>query len=97
MRAALIFNYLRHAVSISQGRRPYQPKIKYLRVHSLRVTTDTPVEIHADGELLGYTPAKVTVLPGALRIRVSGKDAPGLHESAVRREDSQVINTRMLT
>lgn len=73
--------YLRHAVSISQGRRPYQPKIKRLRARSLRLTADKPLEIQADGESLGYTPAEVTVLPAALRIRVSIHPAPGLHVS----------------
>ncbi len=76
------FEYLRHAISISQGKRPYQPKLKYLRAQSLRVDADQPMEIQADGELLGNTPAFVTVLPGALRVRVSGKAAPGLKENA---------------
>ena len=76
------FEYLRNAISISQGRRPYQPKLKYLRVQSLRVDADQPMEIQADGELLGKTPAFVTVLPGALRVRVSGKAAPGLKDNA---------------
>lgn len=86
--------YLRHAISISQGRRPYQPKIKHLRVHALRVTSDEPVAIHADGEPHGNTPAQVRVLPGALRIRVTGKDAPGLHEGAIEREANQVSQLR---
>lgn len=73
--------YLRHALSASRGRRPYQPKINHLRAHSLRITADKPLEIQADGEPLGYTPAEVTVLPAALRIRTSGKEAPGLHVS----------------
>ncbi|HEY6539877.1 MAG TPA: diacylglycerol kinase family protein, partial [Ktedonobacteraceae bacterium] len=64
--------YLRHALSISQGRRPYQPKIKHLRARALRITADKPLEIQADGEPLGYTPAEVTVLPATLRIRTSG-------------------------
>ncbi|HEV2582790.1 MAG TPA: diacylglycerol kinase family protein, partial [Ktedonobacteraceae bacterium] len=77
--------FLRHARSISQGNRPYQPKIKHLRLQSLRVDAAQPVEIHADGEVIGTTPATVTVLPGALRVRVSGKSAPGLdntHQAA---------------
>ena len=78
--------YLRHAMSISQGRRPYQPKLKYLRVRSLRIDAEQPLEIQADGELLGNTPALVTVLPGALRIRVSGKEAPGLKEEVQENE-----------
>src|SRR5579859_7258352 len=85
--------YLRHAVSISQGRRPYQPKIKHLRARSLRVTADAPLEIQADGEACGYTPAGITLLPAALRIRVTGKDAPGLHEGAIKSEGMPVART----
>ncbi|HJT59106.1 MAG TPA: diacylglycerol kinase family protein [Ktedonobacteraceae bacterium] len=72
--------YLQHALSISQGKRAYQPKITYRRVKSLRITTEHPMEIQADGELYGHTPAVVTVLPGALRVKVPGVNAPGLHK-----------------
>lgn len=70
--------YLRHAVSISQGRRPYQPKIRRLRVQKMRIEADAPLEIQADGEQIGRTPATLTVLPKALRVCVSGQPAPGL-------------------
>lgn len=76
--------YLRHAAAISQGKRVYQPKLQRLRVRALCVTTSEPVAIQADGQPLGNTPAEITVLPGALRIRVSGNEAPGLHEKAER-------------
>ena len=62
--------YLRHSISIVQGKRPYQPKIIHRRVKSLRINADHPMEIQADGLAHGYTPATVTVLPGALRVRV---------------------------
>lgn len=91
------FEYLRHAVSISQGRRPYQPKIKRLRARSLRLTADKPFEIQADGESLGYTPAEVTVLPAALRIRVSINPAPGLHVSKGIPVRQRSIPTRSLS
>lgn len=89
--------YLRHAVSISQGRRPYQPKIKHLRTRSLRLIADKPLEIQADGEPLGYTPAEVTVLPAALRIRVSVEPAPGLHVSKGMPVRKRSVPTRGLT
>ncbi|HLX40710.1 MAG TPA: diacylglycerol kinase family protein [Ktedonobacteraceae bacterium] len=78
------FEYLRHAVSISQGRRSYQPKIKHLRVQSLRVDADQPLAMQADGEAQGNTPALITILPGALQVRVSGKQAQGLENEAMR-------------
>ncbi len=77
------FAYLRHVLSMLR-RRPLRPTIKHLRVRSLRVLPDEPMEIHADGEPGGFTPAEIAVLPAALRIRGVGKDAPGLHEGSDR-------------
>jgi diacylglycerol kinase family enzyme len=70
--------YLRHAISISQGRRSFQRNIRFRRARSLRITADHPLEIQADGVPQGYTPAIVKILPGALRVRVPGTEAPGL-------------------
>jgi len=72
--------YIMHAISISQGRRVYQPKITYRRVRSLGISSEHPIEIQADGELHGHTPVVVTVLPGVLRVKVPGVKAPGLHK-----------------
>src|SRR5437660_9280381 len=64
--------YIKHAISISQGRRGFGPKAVYRQVKPLHITTDEPMEIHADGLPHGYTPAVVGVLPGALRVLVPG-------------------------
>ena len=74
--------YIQHAISISQGRRIFQPKITHRRVKSLRIFTDHPVEVQADGLPHGHTPATVTIIPGALRVRVPTINAPGLREEA---------------
>jgi diacylglycerol kinase (ATP) len=63
-------DYIRHAISISQGRRALKQKISRRRVKSLAIYADQPVEIHADGEIQGQTPAKVEIAPGVLRVRV---------------------------
>jgi diacylglycerol kinase (ATP) len=62
--------YIRHAVSISQGRRTYQPKVIHRQVTSMRINADHPLAIQADGLAHGHTPATVTITPGALRVRV---------------------------
>jgi diacylglycerol kinase (ATP) len=62
--------YLRHAISIVQGKRLYQPKVIHRRIKSMRINADIPLEIQADGLPHGYTPATVTVLPAALRVCV---------------------------
>jgi diacylglycerol kinase (ATP) len=76
------FEYFRHAISITQGRRIFQPKITHRRVKSLRISTDQPIEIQADGLPHGHTPAIVRVEPGVLRIRVPITNVPGLEQES---------------
>jgi len=65
--------YIRHAIAIVQGKRLYQPKVIHRRIKSMRINADLPLEIQADGLPHGYTPATVTVLPGALRVCVPAR------------------------
>ena len=76
------FEYMRHAISITQGRRIFQPKITHRRVKSLRISTDHPVQIQADGLPHGHTPAVVRLVPGALSVRVPTTNVPGLEEES---------------
>ncbi|MBV9230340.1 MAG: diacylglycerol kinase family lipid kinase [Chloroflexi bacterium] len=69
--------YLRHAISISQGRRALEPRVTRRKIKSLHIYADHPVEIHADGVPKGHTPATITVVPGVLRVRVPEKIAAG--------------------
>ncbi|HAE82692.1 MAG TPA: hypothetical protein DDW33_05755 [Ktedonobacter sp.] len=72
--------YIQHAISISQGRRVFQPKIRRRRVKSLSISSNHPVEIQADGLPHGHTPARVIVTSAALHVRVPTINTPGLHE-----------------
>jgi diacylglycerol kinase (ATP) len=45
-------------------------EVEYLQTAHLRIETDTPMRIHADGEHAGYTPAEFSVLPKALKVIV---------------------------
>ena len=73
--------YLRHALSISRGQRPFTPKIIYRRVKTLSIRANPAIEIHADGTVIGKTPAEITVIPGALKVQVPLKATPGLLSS----------------
>ena len=86
--------YLRHAVSISQGRRVFQPKIVRRRVKALRITSSDPQDIQADGIPRGQTPAIVQVVMGALRVRVPSTHVPGLRDDTVLKEDFMHIKSR---
>lgn len=44
------------------------PKIEMRRCRELRVTAETQVAVHADGEVLGDLPATFRVRPGALKV-----------------------------
>ena len=81
--------YLRHAFSISQGRREFVPKIKQRKAKSLRIYTEMPIEMHADGVSQGVTPANITVVPGALKAFVSEKVAEGRNISSEKRKRTQ--------
>jgi YegS/Rv2252/BmrU family lipid kinase len=70
--------YIRHAISITQGRRPLASKTVYRRMKSLRIHTRRPIEIHADGTVIGTTPAEISLLPAVLKVLVPQKPAPGL-------------------
>lgn len=50
------------------GRHLLSPKVEYSRATQVRVETETPLEIYADGEFVCETPAEISVLPGSLRV-----------------------------
>jgi diacylglycerol kinase (ATP) len=62
--------FLRHGVSISQGRRIFEPGITRYKAKTLRITADNPVTVHVDGVVYGQTPALISAIAGALRVRV---------------------------
>jgi diacylglycerol kinase family enzyme len=74
--------YIQHAISISQGRRVYQPKISHRRVKSLHITSSEPLDIHADGLPHGRTPATIHVAAAALHVCVPTANAPGLKDDS---------------
>ena len=87
--------YLRHAISISQGRRVFQPKIVRRRVKALRIASSDPLDIQADGIPRGQTPAIVKVVMGALHVRVPSTHVPGLMDDTALEEDFwQRANTK---
>ncbi len=44
------------------------PRVKRFPVHRLTIHTDLPRLFHGDGELLGYTPVEIQIVPKAFRI-----------------------------
>jgi YegS/Rv2252/BmrU family lipid kinase len=59
---------LRAVPSVFRGKHVTNPKFSHFTTTSLRVSTERPARVQADGELMEYTPVTIDVLPGALQI-----------------------------
>jgi diacylglycerol kinase (ATP) len=55
------------------GRHLLLPEVEYSRAERIRVDTETPLEIFADGEFVCETPAEISVAAGALRVICSAR------------------------
>jgi len=51
--------------------------VHYFRTARLRINTDLPVELCADGEFVCRTPAEISVAPSTLSVIVDNRSAPG--------------------
>lgn len=59
---------IRELLRIKWGGHLKNPKIKYLRAREVSFEAATPLALDLDGEMVGYTPARFQVLPGAVRL-----------------------------
>ena len=50
------------------GRHLSVPQIRYLQAEHVRVETEHPLDVYADGEYVCQTPIEVSVEPRALRV-----------------------------
>lgn len=55
---------------MSRGQLLSHPKLRYFSARAVAVEADPPIEVQADGEIIGQTPAQFEVMPGALRVLV---------------------------
>ena len=53
---------------LMKGRHAAEPEVQLLKTRRLRITTNTPSELWADGERLTTTPAELEVIPGAVEV-----------------------------
>jgi diacylglycerol kinase (ATP) len=62
------FELIRHFWSISRGHRQYHPKQEVFEGKELEISSCKPLSVHVDGRLIGTTPMRFRVLPGALKV-----------------------------
>lgn len=64
-------DYARLLWRLLAGRYEPGPNIKYVRVRSqVAITTDRPLPVQADGEIIGETPVQIAVVPRGIKIIV---------------------------
>lgn len=63
------FDYVKALPKVYKGTHVPHPKIREVRAGTVEVRCDPPAVIEADGEVLGLTPARFRILPGALALK----------------------------
>jgi diacylglycerol kinase (ATP) len=63
-------DFVTTAPKLYRGTHVTHPKVEILRSPYVEVDADTPLPLETDGELVGSTPARFEIVPGALRLRV---------------------------
>lgn len=60
-------NAIGHLIAILRRRFSLNPDIAYYRAHTIEVITQRPLPVQVDGDPIGVTPLRFTVVPSALR------------------------------
>lgn len=63
-------DYVAAITKVYKGEHIPSPAIKEYPAKRVEVTTDRPLQVEADGEVLGFTPATFEIVPDALRVKI---------------------------
>ncbi len=61
---------VRHLPELLRGHHTSHPKVVYRTATDVLIDSERPIEVAADGDLIGFTPARFQVVPKALRMGV---------------------------
>src|SRR5262249_30186340 len=64
------FQMVRYLCNLALGVHEALPDVESLSGRRVRIESDVPVPIQLDGDAAGFTPAEISVLPGALEVVV---------------------------
>lgn len=62
---------------VFSGRHTRHPEVKLYTARKVRITSDEPLYVQADGEIFGRVPVEVEIVPGVLRVIGADPDRPG--------------------
>jgi YegS/Rv2252/BmrU family lipid kinase len=65
------WDIIRELPRIGRGDHLKNPRVSTQRARRVAISADEPLPIDVDGDFVGYTPAELSVLPSALRVRVT--------------------------
>lgn len=65
-----VYDYIKQIRKIKKGNRIDHPKLEYKEAKTLTLEAEHPCGIEADGEFLGYTPCRLSILPKHLNFLV---------------------------
>jgi len=63
-----VLDFILQSIPLKQGKRLEQKNVSYLKATMVELSADRPAPIEADGELLGWLPAKIQIIPKRLRL-----------------------------
>lgn len=64
------FQMFRYLYKVARRQHEELADVRVARVRTVRIDSDVPVPIQCDGDPAGWTPAEISVLPGALTLMV---------------------------
>jgi len=62
------FSSVVYVFTVYFGQHRLSSKVEYSKAERVRVETETPIEIYADGEFVCETPAEISIAAGALPV-----------------------------
>jgi diacylglycerol kinase (ATP) len=63
-----VADFIIQSVPLKQGRKVHHPQVFYFRTSRIELSSSAPVELEADGEIIGWLPATVGLSPKKIRI-----------------------------
>jgi diacylglycerol kinase (ATP) len=62
-----VLEFIRYSGTLKNSKKIIHPKISYASAKKIEMTSESPCRIEADGELLGFLPATIDILPGRIK------------------------------